>query len=248
MTRFTAAEAAMLASVAGGTSQLGQRLCDSRGKFIGAMNAVGYQTVSDGRVPDQLRGYVMADAVWEWLKDQPGLEKFKTKAREQAYKDAQDAYERITEKRFGPIEPPVVTQQTGNWNSENKLIMRTHPTPPASTQFGNVGNPQPEYANPNAPSDSVQETVPQAPTNLTATATSVAGQISLTWQPPLDATTFNVYRGTASGAETLLTGTNGQSGYVDATATSGTQFWYVVTAVNAVGESAKSNEASGIAK
>jgi hypothetical protein len=40
-------------------------------------------------------------------------------------------------------------QNRGHWNSEPKLIMRTHPVPPPSAQFP----PGTAYANPDAPAD-----------------------------------------------------------------------------------------------
>ena len=43
----------------------------------------------------------------------------------------------------GPVNP-------GNWNSENKLVMRTHPVPRPRTQFDPQTN---AYANPEAPED-----------------------------------------------------------------------------------------------
>lgn len=53
------------------------------------------------------------------------------------------------------VEPPddpdtaSTPQNRGNWNSECKLIMRTHPVPPPATQFP----PGSSYANPDAPAD-----------------------------------------------------------------------------------------------
>lgn len=53
------------------------------------------------------------------------------------------------------VEPPddpdadATPQNRGNWNSEPKLIMRTHPVPPPTTQFP----PGSDYANPDAPAD-----------------------------------------------------------------------------------------------
>jgi hypothetical protein len=67
--------------------------------------------------------------------------------------DAADLKE-LTQRRIR-IEPPdnpdttVTPQNRGNWNSESKLIMRTHPVPPPTTQFP----PASDYANPEAPAD-----------------------------------------------------------------------------------------------
>ena len=86
--------------------------------------------------------------------------------------------------------------------------------------------------------------VPAAPSNLAATAGN--GQVALSWAASSGATSYNVYRGTASGKETLLPAGKGVSGtsYTDTAVTNGTKYYYEVTAVNSVGESGKSNEVS----
>ncbi|MFO8006366.1 MAG: PA14 domain-containing protein, partial [Candidatus Brocadiia bacterium] len=84
---------------------------------------------------------------------------------------------------------------------------------------------------------------PNAPTNLTATAGDT--QVSLNWDPSAGAQTYKVKRSTTSGGPyteiaTGLTDTH----YTDTGLTNGTTYYYVVSAVNTVGESANSNEAS----
>ena len=82
------------------------------------------------------------------------------------------------------------------------------------------------------------------PTGLTATASS--GKTSLSWTAPSGPApgyTYNVKRGTASGAETTIaTGIAGTT-YVDSAVAGGVTYYYVVTAVSAA-ESGHSNEAS----
>lgn len=95
-------------------------------------------------------------------------------------------------------------------------------------------------------------TPPGAPTGLTATAGT--GQASLSWAAPasnggVNITSYRVYRGTASGGETLLTsGGCGNLGAVlsctDTGLTNGQPYFYKVSAVNALGEGAQSNEAT----
>lgn len=83
---------------------------------------------------------------------------------------------------------------------------------------------------------------PAAPTGLTATAGN--GQIVLTWNASSGATTYNLLRSTASGAEvsykTGLTATT----YTDTGLTNGTTYYYKVTATNTAGTSGLSSEAS----
>ncbi|MFD0327471.1 PKD domain-containing protein [Streptacidiphilus monticola] len=100
--------------------------------------------------------------------------------------------------------------------------------------------------------DPIAATVPGAPTGLTATAGT--GQVSLSWTPPAsnggeNITSYKVYRGTASGGETLLTsggcsGLGAVTSCTDTGLTAGQTYYYTVTAVNGVGEGAAGNEAS----
>jgi len=86
--------------------------------------------------------------------------------------------------------------------------------------------------------------VPAAPTGLTASAGN--GQVSLSWTASSGATSYNVYRGTAAGAENatpIVTGLTG-TGYTDSGLTNGTTYYYKVAAVNLAGTSAQSAEAS----
>jgi len=88
--------------------------------------------------------------------------------------------------------------------------------------------------------------VPAAPTGLTATAASTT-EIDLTWTAPWGSvTSYNVYRGTAQGAESttpVATGLTGTS-FADTSLSEGTKYWYAVTAVNSTGQSPRSIEAS----
>lgn len=90
----------------------------------------------------------------------------------------------------------------------------------------------------------VAATVPDAPGNLTAQAGD--GQVALAWDAADGADTYNIYRGAATGGEgvtPIQTGVTVTS-YTDSTVTNGTEYFYKVSAVNEVGESARSNEDS----
>src|SRR5205807_407267 len=88
---------------------------------------------------------------------------------------------------------------------------------------------------------------PSAPTNLAATAGNA--QVALTWQAPgsnggSPITNYKIYRGTASGGETLIATIGNQLSYSDGGLTNGVTYYYQVSAVNAAGEGPRSNEAS----
>jgi hypothetical protein len=93
-----------------------------------------------------------------------------------------------------------------------------------------------------------QVSAPPAPTGLTATPGSA--QVKLKWTASAGATSYNVYRGTAAGAESrtpivtgITTTSNTNSGL-----TSGKLYFFKVAAVDAGGTSALSNEVSATAK
>jgi PKD repeat protein len=101
--------------------------------------------------------------------------------------------------------------------------------------------------------DPIASSPPSAPQNLTAAGG--ANQVTLNWQAPSSTggqnlTKYSVYRGTSSGTESLLTsgGCSGLSGTTltctDTGLTSGTTYYYRVTASNPTGEGGQSNEVS----
>jgi Malectin domain/Glycosyl hydrolase family 81 C-terminal domain/Putative Ig domain/Malectin-like domain len=81
-------------------------------------------------------------------------------------------------------------------------------------------------------------TAPAAPTGLTGAA--LYGQISLNWTPANYAASYNVKRATTSGGPFTTIGTSPTVSYTDSTGTPGTTYYYVVSAVNSVGEGASS--------
>ena len=85
---------------------------------------------------------------------------------------------------------------------------------------------------------------PPAPTGLTATAASTS-QINLSWTASSGATSYNVKRaGVSGGPYTIIaTGITGTA-YSNTGLAAGTPYYYVVSAVNANGESANSTEAT----
>ena len=83
--------------------------------------------------------------------------------------------------------------------------------------------------------------IPGAPSSLSASC--VSGNIHLTWTAGAGANTYNIYRGTTSGGETLHHSGVSPTNYTD-TVTSNITYYYKVTSVNGNGESSLSNEAN----
>jgi fibronectin type III domain protein len=87
-------------------------------------------------------------------------------------------------------------------------------------------------------------TVPGAPTLSASGGDAV---VHLTWTAPGDGGSpiewYEIYRGTSSGSEVLLTTATGTS-YDDTAAANGTSYYYTVKAVNAIGTGPASNEVS----
>jgi subtilisin family serine protease len=86
-------------------------------------------------------------------------------------------------------------------------------------------------------------TVPPAPTGLAANAGN--GQVSLSWGAVGTATSYRVKRATTSGGPytTIATGLTSTS-HLDTSVTNGTTYFYVVSAVNGVGEGPNSSQVS----
>jgi hypothetical protein len=84
------------------------------------------------------------------------------------------------------------------------------------------------------------------------TAAAGKGQVTLTWTVPNDGgrpiTAYQVFRGPASGTETLVQTLSTGTTYVDPGRTGGTTYYYKVAAVTVAGTGAFSNEASATPK
>lgn len=81
---------------------------------------------------------------------------------------------------------------------------------------------------------------PAAPTGLTASAGN--GQVALGWSGSSGAASYNVKRSTASGGPYAAVGTATGTSFTNTGLTNGTTYFFVVSAVNGVGESVSSNQ------
>jgi len=83
---------------------------------------------------------------------------------------------------------------------------------------------------------------PAAPGSLQATAGDA--QVSLSWSASTGAASYNVKRSTTSGGPYTTVSSPTATSFTDTGLTDGTTYYYVVSAVNAAGESANSSQAS----
>jgi fibronectin type 3 domain-containing protein len=117
-----------------------------------------------------------------------------------------------------------------------------------SGQSPNVPKANPCSVTVSLTASSSSTTVPGAPTGVSATAGS--GSIAMAWTAPASTggsaiTSYSIYRGTSTGQETLLgTASSTARSYTDTAVVSGTTYYYQVAAVNAMGTSSRSAEAS----
>jgi acid phosphatase type 7 len=88
----------------------------------------------------------------------------------------------------------------------------------------------------------VTPTAPAAPQNLAASGGNA--QVSLTWNASSGATSYNVKRATVSGGPYTTIANVTTTSHVDTGVVNGTTYYYVVSALNAVGESANSSQVS----
>ena len=99
-----------------------------------------------------------------------------------------------------------------------------------------------ESANSSQVSATPQASAPAAPTGLTATAGNA--QVALSWNASSGATSYNVKRSTTSGGSYATIASVTTTSYSNTGLSNGTTYYFVVSAVNAGGESANSSQVS----
>ena len=85
-------------------------------------------------------------------------------------------------------------------------------------------------------------TPPPTPTNLTATAGD--GQATIAWSASSSVATYRVKRSTSNGGPYVQIAAPTTTSYVDNSLTNDTTYYFVISAVNSIGESANSNQVS----
>jgi hypothetical protein len=118
------------------------------GEFRDAVKATGGTVGAPNTVPNLVRVHVINRTRWLWLCEFPALKSIQTEGRKELNEAAEKMLRSIM---AGEVRVPGPTESDnsgGSWNSENKIVMRTHPVPTPSEQGSST------YANPDAPADS----------------------------------------------------------------------------------------------
>ncbi len=174
LSEFTLQEAASLRNLQGSGSGSGAPYANIDIIVINVIDEVrgyimagGYDVdpIEDDTIPSGLFVDAIAIARWRILIAVPMLKQLQTEERGQAFDKAIEKLLLISNRKFTPEPIPggLTVPRGGNWNSENKLIMRAHPIPRPATQFTPQTN---TYANPTGPADT---------TNTQTTGTLVIG-------------------------------------------------------------------------
>ncbi len=165
LNQFTVAEASAIRSTMGSGSGSGLPFVNIDDKVIrvvdevrGYIAAGGYalDETSDPRtIPLSLFEDAIAIVRWRLLIVLPAFKQLQTEERHDAYKDAIAKLMMIAQQKFA-LEPPTpdTLPTAGLWNSENKILMRSHPVPRPGAQFTPQTN---TYANPDAPEDTTND-------------------------------------------------------------------------------------------
>lgn len=152
-------ERAAVAAIKGGSGApiddladiLSEVVAEFRDAIAGRENALD----TAGTLPGGLCKYARDLALWIFItRGIPNNDGIQTKERSDAAVKAEAILEDIRNGKVA-IEPPTgwSSTVTQNWNSENKLVMRTHPVPPPSEQSSPTQPDVLPYANPDAPQD-----------------------------------------------------------------------------------------------
>ncbi len=171
LSEFTIQEAAALRTLQGSGSGSGLPFANIDTIVAHVIDAVrgfiiagGYAVdpAFDNTLPLGLFQDAIAIARWRVLIATPLLKQLQTEDRRLACLEALKKLELIAQQKFAPEPiPGDTTLRGGNWNAENKLIMRTHPIPPPGSQFTPQLN---TYANPTPPAPADRELLPSSPT------------------------------------------------------------------------------------
>jgi hypothetical protein len=148
-----------------------------------AIQAGGYDLDPDPtKIPAGLLVECVSLIVYMGFSSIPGCTSFITPAREKLFEAAGKKLEKISDQKWKPESPSAgQNDPAGTWNSENKLVPRTFPIPPPTTQFQEQDIPAngDGYANPNAPQDGgIAPNPPPPPAIVDLGSIDIAGAVN----------------------------------------------------------------------
>ena len=146
---FNAREQAALDAIKGDAALAGI-LDRAVAEFRSAITAGGYTVGDEGTLPDGLKSLCIALARWRFLVSVGKNEALQTKERKDAHDRALTILDKIVAQDYAVESPTTTGGRSGSWNSENKLVMRTHPVPRPGDQYSGTSG---AYANDDAPAD-----------------------------------------------------------------------------------------------
>lgn len=139
MSEFTPAERNMLKGIQADTDFLENILDRVIARVRGCVRAGGGEVdATESYTPDQFDGEVIAITRWRWLIAIGAAQSMQTEQRQKAWEEAEKRLDKVADGDLS-VEPPTDEEETpvgGTWNSERKLIMRTHPIPTPTDQTG----------------------------------------------------------------------------------------------------------------
>ena len=158
---LTLQEQQALNALEGASDQLPLILARVVNAARGAIRAGAYRLGEEGTTPDQLDMDIIAITRWRWLTAFPQLMRLQTRDRRDAHDEGLARFDRIARQKMA-IEPPppkpgrsgrakLPSPKSGQWNSENKLLNRTHPVPTPEAQWPAPEGTPPPWANPEIP-------------------------------------------------------------------------------------------------
>lgn len=160
---FTPDELASITSLLGGepldnTTLLANILSRTVAEIRDYIRSGDYAVSTDPTlIPEGLINDAISISRWRFLVSVPAFRQLQTEERKKLYDDSVAKLGMIATAKFSVEPPEAETNPPGtvNWNSENKLLMRTHPVPRPGIQFTPPAN---TYANPDGPDDTPNDT------------------------------------------------------------------------------------------
>jgi hypothetical protein len=152
---LTPQEKAAFAAIQGATERGAELLALVVNELHECCQAGNYAVGDPGTVPAIARLHVLNRTRWLWLVDFPQLRSLQTKERSALNDAAEKFFTAVSQRDQNIPGPDGATSASGNWNSQNKILGRMHPTPRPASQSQSPNTTG--YANPDGPTDETED-------------------------------------------------------------------------------------------